>query len=141
MGKENFLTSGIISYSRHRRPTFVAYSLCCIAVAVGIIGCAANRPGRFSGVLQPAAGTCDPAGSAFLTLDDTRIHFTPREGVITLDGTLVADGTIHADAISNGMDHAPYHQSFIGRLVGDQINGTYTTPRCNYTVTLSGTSR
>ncbi|MEJ0047571.1 MAG: hypothetical protein WDN04_16685 [Rhodospirillales bacterium] len=137
MGKEKILLSDIISYTRLRVGMFYAHALRSAVVAAVAVGCAASRPDHFTGTLQPQGGACDPPSRAWLTLTDTHVHFTPREGVITLDGSLAADGTMQADAIANGMDHTPYRQSFTGRLIGDQVTGTYITPRCRYAVTLS----
>lgn len=134
MGKEKSLIDGIKSYTHIFFSSLTAASLTLAAFAVG---CAAGRPDHFVGLLQPQAGTCDPPSRAELILDGSHVSFTPREGIISLDGALAADGSLNATATSNGMDHAPYRQTFIGKLAGDRVTGTYTTPRCRYSANLS----
>jgi hypothetical protein len=74
-------------------------------------------------------------------LNESHVLFTPREGIISLDGVLAADGSIRASATTTGMDRAPYRQTFVGTLTGDRITGTYATPRCRYVANLSAMSR
>jgi hypothetical protein len=138
MGKEKILFNDIISYTPTRRRAFMALGLSFAALAAA---CAAGPPDHFAGLLQPQAGTCDPPSRAELNLNNSRVLFTPREGIISLEGALAADGTIRATAVSNGMDRTPYGQTFIGSLTGEKVTGSYTTPRCRYAVTLSAAPR
>jgi len=138
MGKENFHVDGIISYTAIRFRARAALSL---SFAALVASCATGRPDHFAGSLQPQAGTCDPPSRAALTLNDAHVVFTPHEGVVALDGVLAADGSIRATTLSNGMDRTPYRQTFVGSLAGDRVTGSYTTPRCRYTVTLTATAR
>ena len=138
MGKEKILLSGIMSYTPVATHVFSAL---CLGFAALAACCAAVPPDHFAGVLQPQAGTCDPPSRAALILSDSHVLFTPREGIISLDGTLAADGTIRAAAVSNGMDRTPYRQTFIGSLIGAKVTGSYTTPRCRYVVTLTAAPR
>src|SRR5271163_2128113 len=134
MGKEKIHLDSILSYLPADPRALTALCLCIAALAAG---CAAGPPDHFAGLLQPQAGTCDPPGRAELILNESHVLFTPREGIIALDGTLAADGTIRASTVSNGMDHTPYRQTFNGQLTGDKVTGSYTTPRCRYAVTLT----
>ena len=138
MGKEKILLNGIISYTPPRRRRLTAPSLGFAALAAA---CAAGPPDHFADLLQPQAGTCDPPSRAELILNNSHVLFTPREGIISLDGMLAADGTIRAAIVTNGMDHTPYRQTFIGSLIGDKATGSYTTPRCRYVVTLTAAPR
>src|SRR5580698_7744628 len=138
MGKEKFLLNGIISYAPTRRRALTALSPSVAALGAA---CAAGPPDHFAGLLQPQAGTCDPPSRAELILSNSHVLFTPREGIISLDGTLAADGTIRAATVSNGMDRTPYRQTFIGSLTGEKVTGAYATPRCRYVVTLTALPR
>ena len=137
MGKEKILLAGIISYMRLCPLALASISLSFAAFAAG---CAASRMDHFAGLLVPEAGTCDPPSRAELTLNGSRVLFTPREGIISLEGVIAADGAIRAGAMSNGMDHAPYRQAFVGNLTGRLVIGTFTTPRCRYIANLTATS-
>jgi hypothetical protein len=138
MGKEKILQNDNISYILLGR---LAPAVIRLGFAALAAGCAVGRPDRFAGPLQPQAGTCDPPSRAELILNDSHVLFTPREGVISLEGALAADGTISANATSSGMDRTPYHQTFIGNLTGDRVTGTYSTQRCRYLATLAATRR
>jgi hypothetical protein len=141
MGKEKNHLKCILSYTAARACAFAVLGAAITAVGGLIASCAAERPDHFAGVLQPQAGTCDPPGRAKLVLNGSHVLFTPREGIIILDGAVAADGTIRATATSNGMDRTPYRQTFTGNLAGDRVSGSYMTPRCRYTVTLMATAR
>ena len=136
MGKEKSLLNNIKSYLGAGR---TARAAVCLTFAAFAAGCASGRPDHFAGPLQPQAGTCDPPARAELTLKGSHVLFSPREGILSLDGGLAADGTISATATTNGMNHTPYRQTFIGSLSGDHVTGTFTTPRCHYSVSLAAT--
>jgi hypothetical protein len=136
MGKEKILSKRIKSYLDIGPPKLAAMGL---TLAAFTAGCGANRPDHFAGPLQPLSGTCDPPGRGALVLNGSHVLFTPREGIVTLDGALAPDGSITASATSTGMDHTPYRQTFAGNLAGDRVTGTLTTPRCRYSVDLAAT--
>lgn len=138
MGKQKILARGIFSCER----ALPACRAVAIAALIVTAACACSGGGRiatFTGPIKPLAGTCNPPARAYLALNAPYVHFTPWEGVLTLDGTLAPDGTIQATAVTTGLDHVPYHQVLYASLAGDRITGTYITPRCRYQVALSAT--
>ena len=93
----------------------------------------------YAGPQQPIAGTCDPAGRATLTRRGNAIVLAPAEGTLALQGS-AQGANIAAQLTAPGMDHVPYTLAFTGQLEGQNINGTLTTSRCRYALTLSRTS-
>ncbi len=105
--------------------------------AVGLAACGANQPVTYAGDLTPIAGTCDPAGRAVLIKRGQYVAFTPRQGVLILNGKIGPGGQVAATAQTPGADRKPYQVKFAATLAGDAITGAYTTPRCRYAVKLS----
>ncbi len=112
-------------------PPAALFAAACLAA------CAGGDPGPFAGSLRPTAGTCDPPGRAVLTIADSYVHFTPREGVITLDGRIAPNGAIEAQLASTTPDRHPYTLRCSGQMKGDKVTGTFVTPRCTYEANLS----
>jgi hypothetical protein len=133
MGKQKILPMGLISATRRN---LIAPAIGTLLL-VALTGCAGSQPDRFVGMLQPDSGTCDLPARAVLTINDRYVHFTPHEGVVTLDGTITADGSIHITATLTGLDHRPYPHSVTARVAGRTVTGIYQSPRCRYRFTLS----
>lgn len=93
--------------------------------------------GRWVGPVTPVAGTCDPAANAVLLVSPKSATFSPDNGILLLRGHVDALDHVTADLRTLGMNHQPYVLSFEGTMLGDQITGTYLTPRCRASVTLS----
>jgi hypothetical protein len=102
-----------------------------------VSACAGEERITYAGDLTPSSGTCDPPGRAALIRHGRYIQFTPRQGVLILDGQVAPDGKVTASLDTPGADRKPYHLTFDARLTSSTINGTYITPSCRYTVSLS----
>ena len=100
-------------------------------------GASVASDGRWLGTMtpDPAAPGCEP-GRASLVATRGAVLFTPNEGTLTLQGAAAPDGPVTAIRTTTGADKKPYVLRLAARLDGDRIAGTYTTPRCSYTVTL-----
>lgn len=100
-------------------------------------GPAAATDGRWFGDMRPdpVAAGCQPS-RASLVVTRNAVLFTPDEGTRTLEGAAAPDGAIVAERTTTGADKKPYATRFAARLADGGINGTYTTPRCRYIVTL-----
>ena len=92
----------------------------------------------YAGPQRPLAGACDPATHATLTRRGSALTLTPADGTLTLTGTF-SGTTLSAATTLLGADKKPYPISFTGQLAGAHIDGTLTTPRCRYALTLDKT--
>ena len=118
--------------------------ICLLVPALALCACASNPTGlqgRWIGSVKPAAGTCDPASQAVLTIEAGRtppyaVMFSPTAGVLTLHGTSDGANQVAADLRATGMNHQPYVLAFSGTRTGERITGTYVTPRCRSEVEL-----
>jgi hypothetical protein len=133
VGKEKMLHIRFSSYGRR----WTVKRAAAAAILLVAASCAEGPPHEYSGKLTPIAGTCDPPGRAILTRTDNQIQFVPRDGVVILPGTIGASGQIEAALALRGTDRAASKLQFIGQLRGPRVAGTYTTPRCQYSVDLS----
>ena len=98
-------------------------------------GTLVNR--RWIGPVTPTTPgkTCTPStGVAQVT--DGKVTFAPDQGTWVLLGTLSADGTILAEHTRPGADKQPYSTTLDAKWTPGLITGTYTTPRCTFTVSL-----
>jgi hypothetical protein len=102
-----------------------------------VSGCAGEDRMTYGGDLTPTSGSCEPTGRAMLTRHGRYVQFTPREGVLILDGQIAPDGQVTASLDTHGADRKPYHLTLRAQLTANQVTGTYTTPRCRYAVSLS----
>lgn len=101
-----------------------------------LAGCAGEERVTYAGDLTPKSGTCDPPGRAMLSRHGRYVQFTPRQGVLILDGQVTPDGQVTASLDTPGADPKPYHLSLTAQLTANTVTGTYTTPRCRYAVSL-----
>ncbi len=118
-----------------RRRVLVALVLA--APLAGCIVAPTGANGRWVGPLTPASGTCDPASEAVLLVSPREATFAPDEGVLLLHGHADEHGHVVADLRTTGFNHQPYLLAFTGDLRDGHIVGTYVTPRCRATVTLT----
>lgn len=102
--------------------------------------CTAPAPdadGRWFGALVPApAKPGCAAGHASLVLRRAVMLFTPDEGTWTLEGHAAPDGSLAAERSGAGANKQPFATTFNGRVTAAGIDGTYTTPRCTFSVAL-----
>ena len=113
----------------------------CLILCLPFLAGACTAPTlNYAGTLRPIAGTCDPTEQAVLTRRDTTIIFAPAAGTIELHGQLTNDKNLAAQLTLTDPNKQPYRLTFQGQLDGKRVDGTYTTPRCRYTVNLSLTT-
>jgi hypothetical protein len=108
-----------------------------VMLLAALAGCSANQPVTYAGDLTPTAGTCDPPARAVLIRRGHYVQFTPRQGVLILDGQVAPGGRISAEADRPGADGKPYRLLLQAALAGPAITGSYVTPRCRYAVKLA----
>ena len=119
----------------HKPRLFSLSGLVALAAASSLAACASEQA-SFAGDLTPVAGTCDAASRALLVKRGRYLQFTPRQGVLVLDGAVAADGKLAASLKTQGADRKPYPLSFTATLTGRDVSGEFVTPRCRYAVHL-----
>ena len=106
---------------------------------VPLSACGLKTTRLYAGPQRPLAGTCDPASRATLSIRGNAVVFAPQDGTTTLQGTI--EGTaLSASAVLPGVDRKSYTLQLAGQLAGNQIDATFTTPRCRYALFLTRTS-
>ena len=119
---------------RGRMKRAVVALLTCLAACTTQTG----PGGRFTGTVTPAnAGPLCPSSHAYLQIHDGHVIFAPDEGTWVLEGSAGPAGDVTADKSRVAQNNQIYDTTFTGRLSMDSITGTYTTPRCSFTVTLT----
>jgi len=116
-----------------RLPLILAATL-----AVAACGIPSRRADRWTGPLTPTTPgpNCTPT-RGMLQVTNGAVLFAPDEGTWLLNGTATPDGRIHADRSQPGTNAQAYETYLDGKWSADAVTGTYTTPRCTYTVQLS----
>ena len=107
-----------------------------------IVACGALPPAlkRYAGRIEPTddrrhrvwRGGTGHAG-------DPRRRFqlhADRRACSTSPDTWPPDGTLTGRLTTQGADRKPFTMVLAGRLGADGVQGTYTTPRCRFTVSL-----
>lgn len=126
----------IRSSCQHPPVTYGLIALTLLALSA-CVSAPRGANGRWVGPVTPVAGTCDPAANGVLLVSPKSATFSPDNGILLLRGHADALDHVTADLRTIGMNHQPYVLSFEGTMRGDQITGTYLTPRCRASVTLS----
>jgi hypothetical protein len=96
---------------------------------------------RYAGPVTPIGGLCladsnrPPHGT--LTLKGQQVAFAPDDGTLVIPGSIAPDGSIAAQRDTLGANHKPFTMRLQARRQGDTIAGTFTTPRCQSSVTLT----
>jgi hypothetical protein len=115
--------------------TASAISVACIAA------CAAPGAGpahRYIGTTNPSTpGPLCPASKAEAQIRDGQIILAPDEGTWVLDGLVSSDGTVSADKTIQGTNKQAWITAFQGHWTPTSITGTYTTPRCTFSIFLN----
>lgn len=107
-------------------------------IALGACSSTPITNGRYIGAVTPTTpGPLCPATRGVAKVKDSIITFTPDEGTWVLQGSLEPDGTLSADRSQIGVNKQPWETTLEARWTLTSITGTYKTPRCNYTVTLT----
>ncbi len=120
----------------HRLNLFSQASLIPLMILPLLAGCAGEERVTYAGELSPKSGTCDPPGRAMLIRHGRYVQFTPRQGVLILDGQIAPDGQVTASLDTQGADRKPYHLTLQAQLTTNLVTGTYITPSCRYAVAL-----
>jgi hypothetical protein len=108
-----------------------------VACVLTIAACGISAPElRYIGSVTPT-GPCGEASRGTLTAKGKSFAFTPSDGVILMRGDIAADGTAHAQLTTQGADKKPFMTTLSARISGDQIDGSYVTPRCAFTISLT----
>ncbi len=105
-------------------------------LAVLPAACAGTRTESYFGAVTPQAGVCDAAHAAALTIRQDHVRFAPTQGVLVLSGSIAANGEINASLTIPDANRKPTSYRLNARLAGDDITGTYVTPRCKSTISL-----
>jgi hypothetical protein len=121
-------------------------SLPLLGAALALLAGCSQRPTLLSTYDHRWVGTviaqdgslCGAPTRGVMTLRDSDrlIFFLPNDGALVLRGSLAADGTIQAVRDAPGADHKPFTMLMIGQITRNGVIGTYTTPRCRWTVSL-----
>ena len=109
------------------------------AALLALSSCAPSHvAGRWIGPVTPAkpSETCKPTrGMAQIERD--QVIFAPDEGTWILHGTVDAGGDITAERLTTGANRQPYETRLVAKRTPDLVTGTYTTPRCTFSVSLN----
>ncbi len=109
-------------------------SLLCPLLALALAACDV-RPthpfGRWAGrVGDPCPGT------ALLDARRGEAVFVRDDGAQVLRGTATPEGQVSTRVETPGVEKKGFIQTFIGQIKGDEVTGTYTSPRCTAPVTM-----
>jgi hypothetical protein len=110
-----------------------------LALPLLAIGCDVHSRPQLRWVGQVTPTTSAPGCTAtrgVLLMRQNDVVFTPDEGTWTLYGN-AKPGALTAAASRIGADKKPYDTSLDATWTEAAVNGTYTTPRCSYKVTLT----
>lgn len=91
---------------------------------------------RYTGLTVPN-GACGTTSSATLTIARNRFAFAPSDGTLIITGTIGENSLLQGDLATTGADHKPFVMHLSAKLDGEAVSGTYTTPRCTFTVALA----
>ncbi len=92
---------------------------------------------RYVGTATPSRpGPLCPTTKAEAQVRDGVMLLAPDDGTWTLQGSLAADGTVAADKTIQAASKQPWTTMFQGRWTPTDITGTYTTPRCTFSIAL-----
>jgi hypothetical protein len=125
---------------RHREARSpAAIHLTLLGALIVLAGCGVHsRPQeRWVGQVTPTTNApgCT-ASRGVLVMRENDVIFAPDEGTWLLYGS-AKPGTLTAAAGRLGADRKPYDTKLEATWTQSTVNGTYTTPRCTYEVTLT----
>ncbi|MCW3476543.1 hypothetical protein [Limobrevibacterium gyesilva] len=108
-----------------------------ILMALLLAGCstALTRQTRYTGTMTPS-GACGSAGQATLVVMDRKANFVPNDGALVVPGDVAPDGTLSGGLELLGADRKPFPLALQGHVDADRAEGSYTTPRCRFTLDL-----
>lgn len=112
---------------------FVVLLALCLAACVG----GPTRTDIYFGEVKPKSGTCDAPRPASLTVRGDKVQFAPTQGALLLNGTVASGGAITASLTLLDMNKKPARYTLSAQRAGDSIDGTYMTPRCRSTISLT----
>jgi hypothetical protein len=108
-----------------------------LAAVTACAGPTTSPSRRYIGTATPSkiAPLCSPSKAEAQVRQDT-IILAPDEGTWILQGLLSPDGRVSADKTEQAANKQPWSTSFVGHWTPTTINGTYTTPRCTFSIEL-----
>ena len=107
-----------------------------MCLAVLLSACAGTRTESYFGDVTPQSGVCDPSHGASLTIRRDQVRFAPTQGVLVLSGSIAKDGMITATLTVLDMNRKPVQYRVAAHLAGDEVIGSYVTPRCTSSISL-----
>ena len=124
----------ILRQTRSRRSAGFA-----LISALSLSACVSGptRTDIYFGEVKPQSGTCDTPRPASLTIRGDKVQFAPTQGALLLNGILAPGGAITASLTSLDMNKRPARYTLLAQRAGDSIDGTYVTPRCRSTISLT----
>ena len=105
-------------------------------LTVLLSSCAGTRMDAYFGTTIPQTGVCDPPQAASLTIRREQVRFAPTQGVLVLSGSIAPDGAIKAVLTIPDINRKPTLYRLEAHLTGNDITGSYITPRCTSMVSL-----
>lgn len=110
-----------------------------LLLSIGLAACAPRQETRsWRGPVTPTdPGPLCKESRGLLQVTGDALMFLPDEGTWLLSGKLSPDGHIDITRTASGADKKPYVTQLTAILAGNEVTGTYTTPRCRFTVRLS----
>ena len=111
-----------------------------IVALLAVTACtAAPTPdARYVGPATPAqpSDQCRPS-RAILRMRDGQVLLIPDETTWSLPGIATTAGVLTAERTGAGANRQPFSTRFTGTWTPTNATGTYTTPRCTFTLTLT----
>jgi len=91
---------------------------------------------RYTGTMTPESA-CGTAEKATLTVAKGTASFAANDGAVVVPATVATDGKLAGQRVLIGGDKKPFPLSLDGTVTNDVATGTYTTPRCRFSLLLT----
>jgi hypothetical protein len=80
---------------------------------------------------------CGATEKATLTVAGGNASFAANDGAVVVPATVAADGKLAGQRVLIGSDKKPFPLALAGTVTDDVFTGTYTTPRCHFSLLLT----
>ena len=80
---------------------------------------------------------CGSTEKATLVVVKDSASFAANDGAVVVPATVGADGKLSGQHVLLGGDKKPFPLAIDGTVTGDVFTGTYTTPRCRFSLLLT----
>jgi hypothetical protein len=97
---------------------------------------ASPRQARYSGTMTPDSA-CGATEKATLTVVKDTASFAANDGAVVVPATVAQGGKLAGQRVLIGGDKKPFPLSLDGTVTDDVFTGTYTTPRCRFSLLLT----